>query len=260
MSVDRNPPTSNSQILILFGLFAGLIWGIIWLMGLLTDSLVGSMPIEIEQQLGKILAPAYAEIAEDSPTQQALNDLLDRLETHLPSSQRHDRNYRLFLIQEPTVNAVALPGDTILLYEGLLDRAESENEVAMVLGHELGHFAHRDHLRRLGGTLILKSAIASFFGDAGTLGAIAASSVEAVSRSRYSQSQELEADRFGLELLQQTYGHVGGATDFFERMSREPRADFDFLSTHPSPKNRVAELEALIREKKYPVQPPKPLL
>ena len=45
------------------------------------------------------------------------------------------------------MNAVALPGGNIVVFAGLLKEIKSENELAMILGHELGHFAHRDHLR-----------------------------------------------------------------------------------------------------------------
>jgi predicted Zn-dependent protease len=259
MSIDRNALPSNRQLLILLGLFVGFLLGIIWLVGWLINGLVGFIPIEIEQKIGAIIIPAYERIAEDSDDQKSLDRLLDCLENHLPNKLKKGRNYRLLLISDPMVNAIALPGDAIVLYTGLAEKVKSENEVAMVLGHELGHFAHRDHLRSLGRILILKIAIASIFGDRGTLGSITGSVVEAISRSSYSKSQELEADKFGLDLLQKTYGHVGGAIDFFDQMSREPGGNFAFLSTHPSPRNRVDQLEAIIRKRGYPIQPPKPL-
>lgn len=259
MSIDRNAPPSNRQLLILLGLFVGFLWGLIWTIGWLINGLVGFIPVEVEQKLGQPIVSVYEKLAEPSPTQAYFDRLLDRMETHLPKEQQQGRNYRLLAIDDATVNAMALPGDAIVLYTGLIDRAESENEVAMVLGHELGHFAHRDHLRRLGRAVILRVAIASIFGDAGSWASIAGSTLEAISRARYSQSQELEADRFGLDLLQKTYGHVGGATDFFERLSREKGEYLDFLSTHPSAGDRVAKLNAIIRERRYPIQPTQPL-
>jgi predicted Zn-dependent protease len=162
------------------------------------------------------------------------------------------------------VNALALPGDAIVLYAGLVERAQSENELMMVLGHELGHFAHRDHLRGLGRGLLVQIAIAYFFGDVGSLQSLAVSGVAALSRSQFSQSQEREADEFGLTLLQKTYGQVAGATDFFARMSQQKGADLAFLSTHPAPGKRVKEIERLIKERNYLVKErsplPKPLI
>jgi predicted Zn-dependent protease len=213
----------------------------------------------VEQQLGAVVVPVYERQAKPSPTQDTLNQLLDRLETQLPPEQSQNRNYRVLYVPDSTVNALALPGDAILIYAGLLEQAKSENELMMVLGHELGHFAHRDHLRGLGRALVVQIAIATFLGDAGALQSAAASGVTAVSRSQFSQSQEREADEFGLMLLQKTYGQVAGATDFFARMSQQKGADFAFLSTHPAPGKRVKELERLIKERNYPVKERSPL-
>jgi predicted Zn-dependent protease len=102
-------------------------------------------------------------------------------------------------------------------------------------------------------------AIATFLGDAGGLQSAVASSVQAVSQSQFSQSQEREADEFGLTLLQKTYGHVAGATDFFARMNQQKGVDFAFLSTHPAPGKRVKELERLITERNYAVRERLPL-
>jgi predicted Zn-dependent protease len=105
----------------------------------------------------------------------------------------------------------------------------------------------------------MQIAIATFLGDAGGLQSAAASSVQALSQSKFSQSQEREADEFGLTLLQKTYGHVAGATDFFARMNQQKGADFAFLSTHPAPGKRVKELERLITERNYAVRERLPL-
>lgn len=88
----------------------------------------------------------------------------------------------------------------------------------MILGHELGHFANRDHLRSLGKTLAIRVAIASIFGDSGTLANIVGVLIENISNTSYSQSQEYQADEFGLILLNKTYGYVTGATDFFKNL------------------------------------------
>jgi predicted Zn-dependent protease len=256
---DRNPPPSNRQLLILLGLFVGFIVGVIWLLNLLVNGLIWLIPPSVEQQLGAVVVPVYEQQAKPSPAQDTLNQLLDRLESQLPPEQALHRNYRVLYVPDSTVNALALPGDAILIYAGLVEQAKSENELMMVLGHELGHFAHRDHLRGLGRGLLVQIVIATFIGDIGSLQSAAVSAIAAVSRSQFSQSQEREADQFGLTLLQKTYGHVAGATDFFARMSKHKGADLAFLSTHPAPGKRVKELERLIKERQYPVKERSPL-
>lgn len=258
-SINRNPPPSNRQLLILFGLFVGFIVGVIWLLNLLINNLIGFIPPSVEQQLGAVVVPVFEQQAKPSPAQDTLNQMLNRLEAQLPPEQGQQRDYRVLYVPTSTVNAIALPGDAIVIYDGLVKQAESENELMMVLGHELGHFAHRDHLRGLGRSLLLQIVVATFFGDASSLQSIAASGVAAVSRSQFSQSQEREADQFGLTLLQKVYGHVAGATDFFARMSQYQGADLAFLSTHPAPGKRVQELNRWIKEHNYPIKERSPL-
>ena len=258
-SSDRNPPPSNRELLILLGFFVAAIVGTIWAFGWVLNSLIGFIPPSLEQKLGAVIVPVYEQIAQPSPAQDTLNTLLDGLETHLPEEQRQNRNYRVLFVPEDTVNALALPGDAIVVYGGLVQQAESENELMMVLGHELGHFANRDHLRGLGRQVLLRVTIASIFGDAGTLAGIVGSTIETISKSQYSQSQELEADEFGIDLLQKHYQHVAGATDFFARLDRERKTNFAFLSTHPAPRNRVKKLEKILRDRQYPIGEKAPL-
>ncbi len=255
----RNQPPSNRQLLILLGIFAGFTIAIIWLISWIASSIVWLIPPSVEQQLGKVIVPVYDRLAPPSAAQTTLNKLLDRLEAQLPPQQRQNRDYQVLYIPEDTVNALAIPGDRIIIYSGLVKQAQSENELMMVLGHELGHFANRDHLRSLGRAVIVQIAIAYFIGDVGSIGSIAVSAIETISNAQYSQSQESQADEVGLKLLQQTYGHVAGATDFFTRMSHKQQLDIDFLATHPAPGRRVKELQQLIKQRNYKVEQKLPL-
>lgn len=254
----RNPPPSNRQLLILLGMFVGLILGAIWLVSWLVTSLVWLIPPSVEQQLGALVVPSYERLSQASPAQDTLNQLLDRLETNLPP-QRQQRDYQVLYVPESTVNALAIPGDRIIIYSGLVQQVHSENELMMVLGHELGHFAHRDHLRSIGRELLLPVAIAALIGDNSWVYSSAAVIFGAVSKAQYSQSQERQADEFGLQLLHKTYGHVAGATDFFARLSQQPNLDLAFLSTHPAPGKRVTELKQLIEQRHYQIGERSPL-
>ena len=73
--------------------------------------------------------------------------LVDRLVEHWPATPYQ---FRVEIDDSEIANAMALPGGLIIITQGLLDQVESENELAFVLGHELGHFKNRDHLRALG--------------------------------------------------------------------------------------------------------------
>jgi predicted Zn-dependent protease len=246
---NRNPPTSNRQLLIILGIFLSIILCILWLVGLIVDNLVWIIPPNVEQQIGALVIPAYEKLSQPSPTQDTLNRLLNKLESNLPSEQRK-RDYKVLFVPEKTVNALALPGDRIVIFSGLIKQAESENEIMMVLGHELGHFSNRDHLRSILRQLIIPITLASITGNNDLL-ASTTSAITSMSNAKYSQAQESQADKIGLDLLYQTYGHVGGATDFFNRLSKQRSINIEFLSTHPAPQQRVKDLQQLIKQNNY---------
>ena len=248
----KNAPPSNRQFLIVIGMFLGAIALIFWLLGLFINGIITAIPPEVEQKLGAVIVPIYERQAKPSPQQKTLNQLLDRLENNLPQKQQSLRDYRVLYIPEATVNALALPGDKIVIYQGLLAKVRSENELMMVLGHELGHFAHRDHLRSLGNAVLIRACLGFFFGDLGIFQIPVSNSIEAIANAQYSQSQEKQADAFGLTLLNKTYGHVAGATDFFIRLSQEENNSISFLSSHPTSQKRIKELKLLIKQNNYP--------
>lgn len=250
-SDDNNAPTTNRQLFIILGILVGTIIAVIWLVGILINNLVVFIPPSVEQQLGNLVVPVFERTALPSATQDSLNQLLDRLEAQLPAQQRQNHQYQVLYVPDATVNAVAIPGDRVIIYRGLLEKMESENELMMVMGHELGHFANRDHLRSLGRSLVLQLALAAFLGDPGSIQALATSGLLRLSQAQFSQGQELEADEFGLALLNGVYGHVSGATDFFAQLSKKEGAGLAFLGTHPTSRDRVAKLERMIRQQSY---------
>lgn len=252
---DSNPPPQNRQLLVLLGLFFSTIVLIVWVVGWIASGLVWLIPPSVEQQLGQVIVPVYEAQAQPSSTQNQLNDLLDRLETHLTADLHAGRDYQVFYVPEDVVNAIAIPGDRIIIYDGLLKEMDSENELAMVLGHELGHFANRDHLRGLGRQIAVRLALAYFLGDAGTIGAIASSSTTMITNAQFSQQQEYQADEVGVTLLNQLYGHAAGATDFFQNLVEKEQLNLnvDMLASHPASEKRVKRLEELIQDRGYTV-------
>lgn len=171
--------------------------------------------------------------------------------------------FRVFVSKEKEPNAFAVPGGRIVVTRGLLEQAESENEIAFVLGHELGHFRGRDHLRGIGrrtAFALLRVAIGSATGLGGYQGFAL---TERLTEASFSREQETNADEFGLSLVEAVYGHVEGAFDFFEREADiSTGAELSgWVSTHPLSARRIAELEDLARERGWSLSgEKKPLL
>ena len=159
------------------------------------------------------------------------------------------------LLDDELPNALAFPGGQILVTTGLMKEVESENELAFILGHELGHYAGRDHLRSLGRGLTLALIMAAM-GRSGAAGDLVALSGQITGRA-FSREQESQADAFGLSLVVAEFGHVSGATDFFEKLpapeGRIERSLSTYLATHPVSDKRVEAMERLAIEKDWPV-------
>jgi predicted Zn-dependent protease len=148
---------------------------------------------------------------------------------------------------------MAFPGGLIFVTSGLLDQAESENELAFVLAHELGHFRNRDHLRGIGRGVAFALVVGALgLGGSGGAAQLAAASGGLATRG-FDRDQERDADRFGLEVVQAEYGHVAGAWDFFERLP-EPGSVVEkqivhYLAIHPLSEDRIDALRELARDR-----------
>ena len=180
--------------------------------------------------------------------------LLDRLVAHWPDTPY---SYRIEVSQSDVPNALAFPGGLIVVTSALLDRVETENELAFVLGHELGHFRNRDHIRALGRGVLLGIVFGAVLGGDG--GANFGLTVADLTALRFSREQETDADEFGLSLLYADYGHVGESWRFFERLvedGKEPSGLATYLSTHPATDERIAEIREYAEARGWPIEGP----
>jgi len=179
-----------------------------------------------------------------SPTDDRLLEtqlLVDRLAGHWPETSY---KFRVEIDDSEQANAMALPGGLIIVTQGLLDQVESENELAFVLGHELGHFKNRDHLRALGRGVVLSVFFALVTGsDVAGIGIKAAD----LTLRGFSRDQETKADEFGLAIVHSEYGHVNESWRLFERWKVTDNSFIDlvtYLSTHPETGDRIDDMRA----------------
>lgn len=165
-------------------------------------------------------------------------------------------DYTVSVWCESHPNAVALPGRQILVSEGLLKLISTENALAFVLGHELGHFKQRDHLRGLGRGVGLSVGLALLGMDAS--GSSLMELGGQVLARRHQREQESGADEIATELVRRTYGGLDGAGEFFEKMAKESgvwAGGPQFLATHPGPEDRLRRFESAVGDgaKKEPL-------
>lgn len=234
------PGSPVKEFFVLVGGLLGLIVGIYIVSGLVLDVAVPRMSVGTEQRIAGLFS-SWTDASEKTSARVAyLQSLVDQIGARcapLPYKMR------VYVYEHEMANAVALPGGTILVFTGLLKKMTSENELAFVLSHELGHFHHRDHLKVMGRRFVLIALSALVFGSDSSVGGMLAQSV-GITEMGFSRAQETRADEFGLTALHCFYGHMGAAVDFFEKMKQaeDPSLFGEYFASHPEAGNRIQHL------------------
>jgi len=247
VNISKTP--ALKEFFVLLGGLLAIIIGVYIILGFAVDFIVPRLPVKVENALEKVYSGFYKDAYEDVEAQTKLQMLLDELAKQLPE-QRHDYKVHIVLGLKP--NALALPGGHIVVFSALLEEAESENELSMILAHELGHFANRDHLRGLGRQLVLLTISITVLGADNPATNFLKNSLGNI-QMKYNQHQERNADLFGLNLLHKRYGHVAGAFDFFQRLKEKEKIPrfFYFFATHPYHDDRITTIKKYIQENGY---------
>jgi len=223
------------------------------ILGFIAQHLVSHIPIELEKKFGGSSSFKYASLIKKKSSREAylqsiVNDMQKKC-TNLPY------DFRVSMHKSEKPNAMAYLGGGIVVFSGLLEKAESENELAFVLAHEMGHFKNRDHLRGMGRALVLMFVSATLFDSGSSLGKIL-NKLLFITDLKFSRDQERFADLYAVDLLNCYYGHVGGSTDFFKKLTEKDYSKLvlRFYSTHPLSEDRIKRVRKYISEKGYKVQ------
>lgn len=188
-----------------------------------------------------------------------------QLVAHLPRAEKK-QSYEFFVIEDPTINAFALPGGHIGIHTGLIKASETEGELASVLAHEIAHIHQRHiarmiaHLKKMElpamGAMLGAAILASQKPEIGR-GALAATQATMEQAAiNFTRDHEAEADRIAIPLLVKSGYDPKEMVHFFEKLQRAARYDDleipAFLKTHPLHFQRIAD--AATRAEQYPVQ------
>ena len=212
----------------------------------------------VEAQIGRQIMRSIrlsGQIVEDPQINEYINEIGHRLAAQTNDG---DHEFTFFVVNDPRINAFALPGGYIGVHTGLIDATRSEDELAGVLAHEIAHVTQR-HIARavhansrqsiLSTALMLGALILGAAGGGGDAvqGAMAiAQGTAAQQQINFTRSNEYEADRIGIGALAEAGFDPHGMGSFFEVMSRQQTSAPDsrmpeFLRTHPVTTARIAE-------------------
>ncbi len=167
--------------------------------------------------------------------------------------------WEFVVFDTPERNAFVLPGGKVGVYKGLLDLTDNDDQLAAVLGHEVGHVTGRHALERASQTtytqlgLAVGQAAGAQLGVPPQAGALLGLGAQYGVLLPYSRLHESEADRIGVDYMVKAGYRAGESVHFWEKMlaaEQGPRPP-QILSTHPDPTNRITALKTYIASKGY---------
>ena len=223
-----------------------------------------------EARLGRqimVSIRASGAVIEDPLIDEYVNEVGSRL-----ASQSNDgsQKFTFFVVDDPAINAFALPGGYIGIHTGLLEATRNEHELAGVIAHEIAHVTQR-HIARaihasqrqsiISTALMLGAIIAGAAGAGGdAVGGLAsvAQGTAAQAQINFTRSNEYEADRIGIGAMHDAGFDPYGMASFFEILSRQSPVSVEtrvpeFLRTHPVTTTRISEARG--RAADYPRSP-----
>lgn len=223
------------------------------------DSTGNILSPEFERRLGQAFLNhirQQADIVDDPEIETYIQSIGYRL---VAQSDNNTQLFTFFVINDPMINAFAAPGGIIGINTGLIINSETESELASVIAHEIAHVTQR-HMARsvemqqrmsipMMAAMLGAILIATQNPDAGAAAITAIQGGAAQAQINFTRSNEAEADRVGMQLLQRAGFNPEGMPSFFEKLLRNSRYSAqapEFLRTHPLTTRRIADTRARV--------------
>ena len=217
---------------------------------------VVAMTVEQEIALGLQSAPQmaaqYGGLHPD-PDAQALIDKVGQKLVNNTIAKKTGYKWDFHLLADPnTVNAFALPGGQIFITMALAERLENEDQLAGVLGHEIGHVVARHSAQRIAKQQLAKDltgAAVIATGDYST--AQAAQMISGLINMKFGRDQELQSDDLGVRFMMEAgYNpeEMIGVMKILKAAAGAGKRQPEFFSTHPDPENRAEKIMESIRK------------
>jgi beta-barrel assembly-enhancing protease len=234
---------------VLFALLAALIITVVTCRDWLVEKIADRIPVSWEVSLGEGLynqLKSEEEIVADAVREKQIATitapLLQAVGTNLYSFQFH-------ILNDTNINAFAVPGGHIFIHTGLLEAADTPEEIAGVLAHEIAHVTERHGFRALINSAGLYLIVQFFFGDTSGAMAVLTDGSRMLLEQSYSRDFERQADDLGWNYLLKANIDPRGMIRFFKRMKEEEannpqlQGALQLLNTHPATEERMQHLE-----------------
>lgn len=182
--------------------------------------------------------------------QDRVREIFTKMISHMPEKAKGDTEFELLFRSMPRVgpNAFAMPGGTVVMTDQFVQRFSDDDILAAVLGHELGHVVEQHGLRQLYRSLSIYVLIAFLAGDTGPILEDIVLEGNLLLSLNYSRKHERSADQFGLRLSRDAGFDPAGLKEFFEFVVKMEGNTPEWLSSHPSSKERLKAIEEFVND------------
>jgi len=215
------------------------------------------LPMQQDIEIGRRYAPEVEKQMGGRIPDESLQDYIDNVGQKIARiSHNRDFDYHFTALNDKSVNALALPGGYVFITKGMLEKLTTEAQLASVLAHEVVHIVARDTANMISNQIgidILFSAAASQKTPRGMLAA--ADLTRKILSLQYSRNDERIADLGGLNYMVLAGYNPQGMVETIEMLQRQnDLAPIEFLSTHPSPENRLQYIKEKIKTRYYGIE------
>ena len=260
------PKIKLSRRGIIAGLAAGSVFPIV--SSCTTNPYTGQQELAFfgEAEIGQMAATAWSDMRSQTPEtsspalRREVMQTWERIERVTPKA---GEQWDVAIFDTDDVNAFVMPGNRVGVYRGMVDLSENSDQLSAVLGHEVGHAVYRHANRRMSRAMLAQGAlIAGQVAVASSdelqqygnlIGALGGAAVQFGVILPYSRQSELEADRAGVDYMHAAGFDVTQSVRLWELMDAKSSGQRppEFMSTHPDPKRRAAELIQYINARGY---------
>jgi len=235
----------------------------LWGIPLLATLAAERVPVAWEERLGASVVEQIASPAQrctEGDRLQRIEAIVGRLAEKIPAPSPY--RFRVYVLNTAAVNALAAPGGFIVVFRGLLERAESPEALAGVLAHEMEHVLQRHATKMLVQHASTGLLLVALTGDVTSVMAYGLESARVLGTLQYSRRAEDEADREGMKLLVAARIDPAGMIAFFQSLEKQGSGPSvpTYLSSHPRLDQRIGRLKELAREEARPASTPVKLL
>ncbi len=211
--------------------------------------------VSIGLQSAPQMAQEYGGVYQDNSVQQKVKEVGYKIVAQVENEAKIKNIHVPYqfdfhvLADDQTVNAFALPGGQIFITIGLLKRLSTEEQLAGVLGHEVGHVIHRHSAQQMAKSnfyqgLVGAVATATSDGHSGLGAAQIAQYVAQIQQMKFGREDELQSDEFGVKYMIEAGYNPEAMIEVMEILKQAAGGEEreEFMSTHPSPSNRIAKI------------------